>query len=102
MVHGPGEVSLWPEVEVNEPLLQLNRANATLVVYVASVPFFIALDQSWNPLFVNEGISNPRAALLLGFKELPVLQVQDISFFHEGLVIVFTRECVKSDSLSLR
>jgi len=102
MVRGPGEASLWPEVEVTEPLLQLHSANATLIVYVASMPVFIAVGQGWNPLFVNEGISNPRAALLLGFKELLVLQVQDISFFHEGLVVVFTRECVKSDPVSLR
>jgi hypothetical protein len=64
--------------------------------------FLIVLDQIWNLLFVNEGISNPCAALFLGLKELLVLQVQDVSFFHEGLVIMLTRECVESDSLSLR
>ena len=90
MVRGPGEVSLWPEVEVTEPLLQLHSAKTTLIVYVASLPVVLTLGQGWNPLFVNEGVCNPRSALLLGLKELLVLQVQDISFFHEGLVIVFT------------
>ena len=79
-----------------------SAGTATLIVYVASMPFFIVFDQSWNLLFVDEGIGNPRSALLLGVKELSVLQVQDVSFFHEGLVIMFTRKCVEGDSFSLR
>ena len=64
--------------------------------------FFVVLYHIWDLLFVDEGISNPRSALLLGLKELPVLEVQDVSFLHKGLVIMFTRECVESDFLSLR